>query len=281
MEEELPNIFEYSDFRKYLSDYYDIRSSNDKTFTKSNMCRLLGLPNSRSYFSDVLNGKKVTPQKLQRFIEVLELAPMESTYFRTLVNFNQSDDDLDQKELYLDKLIHLNRTPEKLISKEVYLYYRQFHHSVIRATLDIVDFRDEYVKLSKILVPPTSAKTVKESIELLLELKLIAPNEEGYLKATDQLISTGSISMDSLIRQYQLSCLAVAKDIILKGKCTLPHRVITKTISMSEDAYRKLEKRVSDFNKEVNSLIHKDEKEADRVYQLDILLVPMSRNMES
>ena len=41
---EKPNIFNYNNFRSYLSDYYDYRHRQDKSFTKSYICKELGLP---------------------------------------------------------------------------------------------------------------------------------------------------------------------------------------------------------------------------------------------
>ena len=55
-----PNIYDYNDFRKFLGDFQEAKRSVDRRFTKSAICKELGLPNSRSYFNDVLNGKPVS-----------------------------------------------------------------------------------------------------------------------------------------------------------------------------------------------------------------------------
>ena len=65
-----PNPFDYNNFRAYLRHWYACAHSHDpKTYTKAKICRTLGLPNSRSYFTDVLNGDCVSQLKVVWFIK--------------------------------------------------------------------------------------------------------------------------------------------------------------------------------------------------------------------
>jgi uncharacterized protein (TIGR02147 family) len=79
------------------------------------------LPNTRSYFTDVLKGKKVAPTFTERFINVMELNKEEAQFFRALVKFNQAEN-LSEREIYFEQLISLNRTPKKVIDKKAYSY---------------------------------------------------------------------------------------------------------------------------------------------------------------
>ncbi len=54
MKEKLPNIFNYNNFCTYLADYQTVRQKYEKKFNTSNISKLIELPNTRSYFSDVL-----------------------------------------------------------------------------------------------------------------------------------------------------------------------------------------------------------------------------------
>jgi uncharacterized protein (TIGR02147 family) len=112
--EKAPNIFSYNNFREYLRDYYTCQSQKDKTFTKAHICRELGLPNTRSFFNDILRGRHLSPLKVPLLVKILKLQKEEEQYFRVLVNFNQAFDP-DEKELLLDQLISLNRTPKEIL----------------------------------------------------------------------------------------------------------------------------------------------------------------------
>jgi hypothetical protein len=113
---QVTNIFEFSDFRKFLAEYQRIRQAEDKTYTRSRVCRELGLPNSRSYFNDVVKGlKPLTKNAVERFILALRMDPDEARYFRVLVDFNQSVQPAE-REMLFDQLVALNRTPYLSVS---------------------------------------------------------------------------------------------------------------------------------------------------------------------
>jgi uncharacterized protein (TIGR02147 family) len=270
-----PNIFGYNDFRTFLEEYYTYTHTMDRNFTKAFVCQELGLPNSRSYFQDVLNGKFVSELKIPLFIKLLRLSHEESQYFRVLVKFNQCDDP-EEKELLLDQLITLNRTPQKIVSPKAYSYYKEWYHSVVKALLEVIDFSGDYTGLGHKLLPPITARQARGSIQLLMDLGLIKKNERGFYKPTDKVVSTGAFAQEAIIRQFQLKCIESARFALMKNRGQ-PERVLTNTISISEEGYKRLETHLQKFCSEVRSIVHKDEKKPDRVYQLDILLFPQMR----
>lgn len=271
-----PNIFEYNNFRLFLHDLYSFKNAENPHFTKSYICKKLGLPNSRSYFLDVINGKFVSAIKIPLFIKLFKLSKDEGLYFRVLINYNQCVSDPEEKEMLLEQLISLNRTPKEIITKDAYSYYKEWYHGAIRALLTTFEFRDNYSALAQMLFPTISPKQANESITLLKKLGLIAKDPSGNLKPTSKVISTGPLIKDDIIRQYQIKCIENAKQTLLLNT-TQPKRIITKTISVSNPAYKQIERRVEKFNAEITSIVHKDELPPDRVYQLELLLLPQSK----
>jgi uncharacterized protein (TIGR02147 family) len=142
--------------------------------------------------------------------------------------------------------------------------------------LDIYDFKDNYHDLAKKVFPEISVKQAKEAITLLQKLNLIAKNEDGFFKPTDKSIVTPDYVKDELVKQYQLSCLEMAKQSLIKSG-PLPQTIATNIISVSEEAYKRIEKKIEKFRSEIRSLVHKDDKPATRVYQMDIVLFPNSK----
>jgi uncharacterized protein (TIGR02147 family) len=271
----LPVIYAYNDFRKYIGDYQCRRQKIDAHFTKSEFSRSLQLPNTRSYFIDVINGKKLTAVFVERFVTAMELGTDEAQYFRMLVKFNQAER-ADERELYFDQLIALNRTPIKVISKKMFIYYKNHYNSTIRALLNVIDFKDDFPFLAKKIVPSISTKQAKESIKLLQELELIAPDENGCLRPTDKTINAEEFTNDEFIRQYQLSCLELARDTVLQSNSN-QKLVATNTVSISETGYSRLLNRINKFRSEVRAIVNKDEDPAEKVYQLTISFIPLSK----
>lgn len=270
-----PVVFAYNNFRSFLRDLYHYEHSLNIKFNKSYICREIGLPNSRSYFQDVLNGKVVSSQKIELFCKIFKLNKKESNFFRVLVNYNQMQNNADQKELLFDQLVSLNQTPKEVISRLQYSYYKSSHNSAIRAILDTIDFKDDYKELSELLIPNITIKKAKDSIKLLSALGLIKRNSDGFYKPTNKVISTGEKIKSDVIKHYQMASLEAARNVI-SSNSEQPQRVITKMLSLSESAYKLIEKKIEKFNSEVTSIVHKDENSADRVYQLDIVLFPQA-----
>jgi uncharacterized protein (TIGR02147 family) len=67
------------------------------------------------------------------------------------------------------------------MEKKAYHYYRNWYNSIIRALLRIYEFNgDEYSALAKKIFPNITPKQAQEAVELLTDLKLIAPDERGF-----------------------------------------------------------------------------------------------------
>lgn len=274
-EHKKPIVFAYSNFRNFLRDVFEFENSKNKKFNKAFICRELGLPNSRSYFQDVLNGKIVSAQKIELLSEIFKLNKKESSFFRVLVNYNQTTNNADQKALLFDQLVSLNQTPKEVITRHQYSYYKSTYNSVIRAILNTIDFKDDYKMLADLVIPAITVKKAKDSIKLMSILGLIKKNEQGFWKPTDKIISTGEKIKHDVIKQYQMASLMAARDVI-SCNTEQPQRVITKMLSLSGEAYKLIEKKIEKFNSEITSIVHKDDNNADSVYQLDIVLFPQA-----
>ncbi|MBF0430259.1 MAG: TIGR02147 family protein [Fibrobacteria bacterium] len=280
----LPNIYAYNDFRKFIADYQKARHAIDKSFTKTEFCKLLGIPNARSYINDIISPerkRKLTPNFVELFIRTLKFDAKEALFFRCLVNFNQAVYP-DERDLYFDQLISLNRTPTRKLDKLAYTYYKEWYHGVIRALLEIQDFGEDgdYAALARMVYPHIKETQARQSIVLLKELQLIAKNEHGFYKPTEKCLATDTFLQNEMVKNYQIRCLQLAEKAIIQNT-KLPQSVTSRTISVSLEGYKRIEKQIGKFSSEIRSTVHKDESAPDRVCHLDILLFPVSQISEA
>ena len=273
MKEKLPNIYEYNNFRKFVGDYQKALEKQDRSYSKSRICKRLGIPNTRSYINDVINGRKVTPDYIERFIQVFKLGKEDAQFFRVLVKYNQAVNN-DEKELYLEQLIALNKTPKTIIDKKAFAFFREWHHSVIRTLLDVIDFKDDCRKITRLLHPHVSLLKVKESIRLLKSLGLVVEDENGFWRPSDKSIATSEYLRDELILNYQTQCLDLAKQALVKRPKNISQNISTNVISVSKEGYEQINRKIERFRSEIRSLVHKDERSSEYVCQLNIQLFP-------
>jgi uncharacterized protein (TIGR02147 family) len=275
MAPQLSSIFEFADFRKFLEDYQARRQAQDKSFTRSRFCKELGLPNTRSFFNDIIKGTRpLSKTYVERFIAALGMSENEAQYFRVLVEFNQSDIPRE-RELLFDQLVSLNSTPTRFVSQDEYEFYRHWHHTTIFSLLDVLDFTDDYAGLAKRIFPAISAAQARESVGLLKKLGLIQKSPEGFWKPTAKTLDTGSYVKSELVRQYQLQCLELSKRAMLLEH-RAPRNFSTVTLSVSKEGCELIEKKLQKFKSEARSIAHRESAPADRVYQLNIQYFPQS-----
>ena len=195
------------------------------------------------------------------------------------MNYNQARS-ADEKEFYFEQIIQCNRTPFKLLDKNTYAYYTTWYHSTVRSLLEIIDFKNNYKDLAGRLLPPITVPQVKESLRLLSRLGLIAPDARGFLKPVDRVLSTGEKVQDHLLRQYQVQAFELGKNAIINDGCK-PKQTLTYTIFISDKGYERILNRMEQFRSEVRSIIHKDEDPPNRVYQINMQIIPKSSELEN
>lgn len=268
------SIFGYQDFRRFLLDWWQARQTVEPDLSKSEMSRRLGLPNTRSYFTDVLAGKKVTELFVERFLVALELTAEEGRFFRALVQFNQAETPED-REVAFDRLVSLNRTPHRRLDPREYSYYRHWWNGAVRAVLAIEDHADDWERLAARIQPAITARQAREAVELMRELGLVGLDERGFWKPTETTLSSGSDNRDELVLQMQMQQFDLARRAIMT-RFRDPKEIATSTLSLSRGGVELVRQRVERFRSDVRSIAHKDPDPADRVYSLCLAFFPLT-----
>ncbi|MCB9496474.1 MAG: TIGR02147 family protein [Fibrobacteria bacterium] len=271
---ETPDLFTYDDFRAFLLDWWTYHQGLEPGLSKSEMSRRLGLPNTRSYFTDVLAGKRVTDLFLDRFCQALGLRVEEDRYFRALVQFQQAETPED-REVALDRLVVLSRSPRRRLDPRQYAYYRHWWNGALRAVLAIEDHSEDWECLASRIQPGITARQARESVALMQELGLIERDARGFWKPTEANLSSGTGANDELILQMQMQQFDLARRAIMT-KFTLPKDIATSTLHLSGACVDRSRDRIETFLGELRSLATKDPDPADRIYSLCLAFFPLS-----
>ena len=264
------DIYQFTHFRKFLEEYQAARANAEPHFTRTEICNLLGLEKSRSYFADVLRGKKVSPRMVQKFIEILELDKKEAKYFETLVELDQAKSDA-ARNAAMQEVLKLHPNPQHILNEDAYEYYSHWYNSALFAILDAMDVGDDMAPVQKRIFPKVPLGKLKDSLALLERLGLARKNENGFWKPTKESISSGPYNNADLIKQYQLQCFELSKQALMTPP-KQPTVMSTLTFSISSEAYKKLEAELQEFKAKARRIIGEDKEQADGVYQMNIHL---------
>src|SRR5690606_27464603 len=180
------SVFEFTDYRKYLREYYAWAKANRRGFSHRAFMAKTGM-SGPNYFKRVMEGvHNLTENSIPKFAAALDLTESEANYFRHLVHFNQAET-LEDKDRYFGILMDL-KTPHShyVLEKAQYDYYKDWYNVAIREMLSFLPYKDNAGEMSKRLAPPIPPKKVKKAVELLAELGLIEKSEDGYYRAASK-----------------------------------------------------------------------------------------------
>ncbi|MBR4784418.1 MAG: TIGR02147 family protein [Fibrobacter sp.] len=264
------DIFQFTNFRKYLDEYQAARVLTDPDFTRAGACVLLGLPKTRSYYNDIVKGKKLSSRMIPKFVDVLGLNKKEARYFETLVNLDQAKT-ATERNAFFEELLKQHPDSHRILNEDAYEYYNHWYNSVLFTALEVVDVSDDLEPVQKLIFPKVSVGTLKRSLELLERLGFVRKNEDGFWKSCRESVSSGAYNNSDLVRQYQLQCFELSKQALLANNEN-PSDMGTFTFSVSDDAFKAIAKEIQGLKARVRKIIAQDRKKATGVHQLNIHL---------
>ena len=264
------DIFQFTNFRKYLDEYQAARVQTDPDFTRAGACALLGLPKTRSYYNDIVKGKKLSSRMVPKFVEVLGLNKKEARYFETLVNMDQAKT-ATERNAFFEELLKQHPDSHRILNEDAYEYYNHWYNSVLFTALEVVDVSDDLEPIQKLIFPKVSVGTLKRSLELLERLGFVRKNENGFWKSCRDSVSSGAYNNSDLVRQYQLQCFELSKQALLASDESSSD-MGTFTFSVSDDAFKAIAKEIQGLKAKVRKIIMQDKKKATGVHQLNIHL---------
>jgi uncharacterized protein (TIGR02147 family) len=269
------NIYEYIDYKKYLSDWRKAEKERNPGLTHEYLCHVLGQKN-RSYFNDLEMGRKfIGPEVLERLTKLLELDGRPAKYFRALIGYGQPTT-FQEKEFWFEQIVEMNNTPKKIIEKETFQYFKEWWHAVVRSVLDTCKIDTNYVKLSSLLYGRINPRQAEESILLLSHLGLIEKGIDGFWTPTDKVITTGDNVKDECMKHYQITNHDILRK-ILEEDVPGTHDSSQLTLSVTKKGLERIINRIRHLRSEIISIAHKDEGQADGVYQIAIHAYPVSK----
>jgi uncharacterized protein (TIGR02147 family) len=263
----------YDDFKIYLNDFYEDQKKRFPHFSYRYFGGKAGLK-SPSHFMEIIRGKrKLTSKMLDSFIKGLGLTESDARYFTTLVNFNQSKNSTEKQQL-LEQMRGLKRkVKQALVSTDYYEYYSKWYNVVIRELACLIDWHGDYEVLAKSMVPPIKKSEARDSLEFLVNSGFLKKDGGRYIQ-TEPAITSGSEVCSLGIRGYN-RFMAERAQKALEEYPTTERDIQSLTIGISRESYRLIKQEMQEFLSRVVRIVD-DDKAADRVYNVNVHLFPMS-----
>lgn len=275
----MKSIYQYLDFREYLSDYYQVMKRKDSSFSYRSFSASLGIKAS-NFLQWIIEGKRdLAEKKIFPVATIIGLEDKEVEYFYLLVKFGQSKT-ISEKDDYLNKLLEL-RKPFiiSVLDEYQYEHFNNWYNEAIRVLLNMINFNpnEQYAfrRLARMLRPKITESEARNSIKKMMALGLVKKDNRGYIRQTDKIISTGDEVKSFFIKRYHEEMIDLAKASI-DNFSSAERDVSGITMNVSDKCFQLIKKEIQQTRKRILELIEMDE-ESDNLYQMNIQIFPIAK----
>jgi len=271
------DVFGYTDHLRLLRDLYEKHRQENPFFSHRVACRHLGYKSSAMFLHILRGDYRISGAVIDNLCRLFKLSEEQARYFKLIILYNQAKSNIE-KRYCLEEIYRFTDVNAKKVSFRQYAYYQEWYHSAIRAILGFLPFQGDYAELAQRLSPPISAGQAKKAVHLLEELGFIRKNSQGCYEPTEQVITTGDEATAQAISTFHLKTIDLAKEAIdrfPRGR----REISTLTLGLSGETLEKAREEVRECRKKILQMVKHDVK-ADRVYQFNFQLFPMTVNPE-
>jgi uncharacterized protein (TIGR02147 family) len=271
----MDSIFAYTDYCKYLKDYFQESKRTKRYFSLKKFADKAGFK-ARDYILRVMNGQRnLSKSGIFMLSQAMSFSEKETEYFENLVGFNQARTNRE-KDYYYRKVSAVKKHSRyQKLRKDQYEYFSNWYHPVIRSLLPVMDFKDDFKKLGKFLDPPITAKQAKDSVNLLLGLGLLKRSASGKYSVSSLAVTTGDEVVSLAVANFHKKIMDLAKQSI-DTHDPANRDISSVTMSLSKEGFVKIKSELQAFRKKVMAIASADSGE-DRAVQLSSHLFPMSK----
>ena len=272
----MKEIVEYTDYRKFIQDYYDERK-RCSAFTWRDFARDAGF-SSAVYLKYVCEGKKnLSVNAAGSVAAAMGLAGYEQTYFVLMVSYAHAKSDKAKRAAFEERCALAHAHKVRVLGNEEFDYFKSWRNPVLRELAPHMPGARP-LEMARACKPAITAAEVSETLDFLVRAKLLKKDRSGNYRQTDKSVSMGSVDAVPVAArdmQRQMGEFAVnALDLPLSER-----DMSGLTMGLTRRAYDRIKKELADCRRRVVAIAAEDD-ETEQVYRLNLQLFPMSERLE-
>lgn len=266
-------LFDSLDYRHYLKNHFDKMREEKSWYSYRLIAQKLKIDPGQ--LVKILQGQRhISERLIPVFSRYLGLEGREEEYFICLVRFNKAKTS-SETSLYFEKLMEIKDLVLPKVEPDQDRFYHKWYHSVIRVLLAFYKFDGDYQKLGSLLSPSISARETQESIKLLIDLGFLKKDNNDEISLTDKFITGGGNWRMLAVRHFQQQTIKLSERSLLNDPPDI-RDISSLTISIPKKTLEEFREMVAEFRKTVLRRVMEIPEEPDRVYQLNLQLIPVA-----
>ena len=274
------NIYDYSDYRNFLLDFYELEKSLDSSFSYRVFAAAVEM--DASLLLKILQGKRhVSTKSIESFVQFFRFKEGKAEYFRELVAYGKAKTD-DQVRMHFETLQKMRPAACRELDEARYRYFQQWFYPMVRSALDVFDYRGpEYAAaLGDFCIPKLTATQVQSAVDALLQLGLAHKQNNGRIVPTEAHIKTKEHWLSASISDYQKSITELAQRSIAETPKE-ERDISTLTMALDSSQIQKIREILAETRKSIVKVVNAMPSQiCDSVYQLNFQLFPMMKKKD-
>ena len=271
------NIYDYSDYRKFLQEFYELEKSLDPTFSYRVFAAAIGI--DASLLVKILQGKRhVSTKNIETFVQFFHFKEGKAEYFREMVAYGKAKND-EQVRKHFETLQKMRPSSCRELDEARYRYFQQWFYPMIRSALDVFDYRgpEHAAALGDCCIPKISASQVENAVDALLQLGLAHKRKDGRIVPTDAHLKTKEHWLSASISDYQKSIAELAHRSIAETPKE-ERDISTLTMALDSTQIQRIRDIIAEARKSIVNVANSMPSQiCDSVYQLNFQLFPMMK----
>ncbi|MEM6926317.1 MAG: TIGR02147 family protein [Myxococcota bacterium] len=188
-----PDIYAYTAFRQYLSDWFDWKKAGGSRFSHRIFAKRLG-SSDPSVLSNIIRGhRKLAETRIPLFAKAMELDEEETEYFTLLVRLGQAGPGEEHERAWGALTEFRFRQQGPSVDLDQLKFVSSVHFSAIRTLAECSGFQGDPVWIANQLRPRLDPDTVVEALDMLERLGWLHREAGSFVPATPTIQSAEQV----------------------------------------------------------------------------------------
>ena len=272
----MKDIVEYTDYRKFIQDYYDERKRGS-AFTWRDFARDAGFT-SPVYLKYVCEGKKnLSIGAAGSVANAMGLAGFENTYFVLMVSYAHAKGDAAKRAAFEERCALAQAHKVRMLGNEEFDYFKSWKNPVLRELAPHM-LGAKPLEMAHACRQEISAAEVSSTLDFLVKAGLLKKDKDGNYRQTEKSVSMGpvdAVPVAAREMQRQMGEFAVkALDLPLSER-----DMSGLTLGITRRAYERIRKELADCRRRIVAIATEDD-ETEQVYRVNLQFFPLSDRLE-
>lgn len=273
----MKEIVEYTDYRKYIRDYYEERKRSS-VFSWQKFAQDAGF-SSAVFLKYVCEGKKnLSVGSAGSVASAMGLAGYEQTYFVLMVSYAHAKSDKAKRAAFEERCALAKAHKMRVLGNDEFDYFKSWKNPVLRELAPHMPGAKP-LEMARACSPSITAAEVTETLNFLVKLKLLKRDRDGNYHQTDKTITMGDMDVVPVAArelQRQMGEFAIKAIDLPLSERTMSGFVL----GLTERSYERIRKEMADFYRRIVAIATEDD-ETERVYRMNMQLFPLSKRIET